>query len=69
MKCLRKPVFVLACNQGFFGGLEGAIHSLDIHWPTHQIVFYDMGLTPQQRELVKKKQMISSHSQKSFSFI
>ncbi len=59
MKCLRKPVFVLACDQSFFGGLEGAIHTLDIHWSDHQIIVYDMGINIQQKQLVKNKWVYS----------
>lgn len=50
---MRKPVFVTACDSQFFGIAEGVIESLDAHWPDHRIAFYDMGLSPQQRQLVR----------------
>ncbi len=56
---------MLTCDSRFFGGLEGAIHSLDTYWSDHQIVFYDLGLKKEQKQLVKKTK-ISSYSQISF---
>ncbi|CAF4975037.1 unnamed protein product, partial [Rotaria sp. Silwood1] len=32
VSCVRKPVFVLACDHAFFDGLQGAIHTLDTYW-------------------------------------
>ncbi|CAF1970578.1 unnamed protein product [Rotaria magnacalcarata] len=55
VECLHKPVFVLACDEGFFNILQGAIHSLDEYWPGYKIVFYDMGLSRGQVKLLKKK--------------
>jgi hypothetical protein len=46
---------VLACNDRFFNGLQGAIRTLDTHWSDHQIIFYDLGLDEKQKQLVKKK--------------
>jgi hypothetical protein len=42
----------LACDEVFFNGLQGAIRTLDTYWPDHDIIVYDMGHSPQQRELV-----------------
>ncbi|CAF4499164.1 unnamed protein product [Rotaria socialis] len=53
--CLRKPVFVLACDQSFFNGLQGAIRTLDTYWPDHKIAFYNLGITSDQEELLREK--------------
>ncbi|CAF4761073.1 unnamed protein product [Rotaria socialis] len=55
VECLRKPVFVLACDEGFFNILQGAIHSLDEYWSGYRIVFYDMGLSSGQVKLLREK--------------
>ena len=57
MKCLLKPVFVFACNERFFGALQGTIRTLDTHWPEHQIIFYDLGITTEHKELVNRKSL------------
>ncbi|CAF3478381.1 unnamed protein product [Rotaria socialis] len=53
--CLRRPVFVLACDQSFFNELQGAIHTLDTYWPDHEIAFYNLGITSDQEELLREK--------------
>ncbi|CAF3370100.1 unnamed protein product [Rotaria socialis] len=53
--CLRRPVFVLACDQSFFNRLQGAIHTLDTYWPDHKIAFYNLGITSDQEELLREK--------------
>ncbi|CAF3337111.1 unnamed protein product [Rotaria sp. Silwood1] len=45
VSCVRKPVFVLACDHAFFDGLQGAIHTLDTYWSDHRIIFYDLVFT------------------------
>jgi len=47
-------VFVLTCDSRFFGGLQAAIHTLDTYWSDHEIIFYDLGITTEQEELVRK---------------
>ncbi|CAM4770068.1 unnamed protein product [Rotaria magnacalcarata] len=55
VRCLRRPVFVLACDQSFFNELQGAIHTLNTYWPDHKIAFYNLGITSDQEELLREK--------------
>ncbi|CAF1482004.1 unnamed protein product, partial [Rotaria sp. Silwood1] len=55
VSCVRKPVFVLACDHAFFDGLQGAIHTLDTYWSDHRIIFYDLGISNEQETLLRKK--------------
>ncbi|CAF4090730.1 unnamed protein product [Rotaria sordida] len=55
VECVRKPVFVLACDQGFFDELQGAIHTLDTYWSDHRIIFYDLGISNEQEILLRMK--------------
>ncbi|CAF4732901.1 unnamed protein product, partial [Rotaria sp. Silwood2] len=55
VECIRKPVFVLACDQGYFDGLQGAIHTLDTYWSDHRIIFYDLGISSEQETLLRTK--------------
>ncbi|CAF4122427.1 unnamed protein product [Rotaria sordida] len=55
VECVRKPVFVLACDQDYFDGLQGAIHTLDTYWSDHRIIFYDLGISNEQEILLRTK--------------
>ncbi|CAF1432215.1 unnamed protein product [Rotaria sordida] len=55
VECVRKPVFVLACDQDYFDGLQGAIHTLDTYWSDHRIIFYDLGISNEQEILLRMK--------------
>ncbi|CAF2744966.1 unnamed protein product [Rotaria sp. Silwood2] len=55
VECIHQPVFVLACDQGYFDRLQGAIHTLDTYWSNHRIIFYDLGISSEQEILLRTK--------------
>ncbi|CAF4145515.1 unnamed protein product, partial [Rotaria sordida] len=51
VECVRKSVFILACDQDYFDGLQDAIHILDTYWSDDRIIFYNLGILNEQETL------------------
>lgn len=57
IKIRDKPVIVTAADRKYFHVLSAAVSFIHQNYPDYEFIIYDLGLTNEQLQMVKKKDL------------